>query len=369
MNALDLFLLALKGVLVASLPLVLVWAVRGGDRLWRLAVLTAFLTFDLIVFGGFTRLTDSGLGCPDWPGCYAKANPLLALTDIRNAEALLPDGPVTVFKAWIEMLHRYLAMGVGLLIVIMMVMSWWRARAPRALRQPTRPGLATALFVLVCLQGAFGAWTVTLKLQPVIVTMHLLLGMLLLAVLVWHALLLDTGQTVVPPAAALRPLVLGGTLLLVVQIALGGWVSTNYAVLACNDWPLCQGRIVPDMDFANGFHLWRELGRTADAAFLPFEALTAIHWTHRNFAWPVFIVLGWLAWRAGPIPGLTRPACWLGALLVLQAGTGIANILFSWPLLVAVLHNAGAAALVVVLVVLNYRVHAAARAATVPAVS
>lgn len=374
MDAVNLFLLAVKGLLVASVPLAMVWAARGPDKLRRLAWITVFFTFDLIVFGAFTRLTDSGLGCPDWPGCYAKANPIAALADIRAAEAAMPGGPVTVFKAWIEMLHRYLAMGVGLLIIAMMVLAWRRAWQ----RGGARPWLATALFGLVCLQGAFGAWTVTLKLQPAIVTMHLMLGMLLLALLTLQAARLDTvfsassaalpaaptasADGLTPPAwRALRLLAAFGLFLLALQIALGGWVSTNYAVLACADFPSCQGSLVPEMDFRNGFDPWRELGRTSArgsdgaAGYLPFAALTAIHWVHRNFAFVVFAVLGLLAWKSARVPVLRPLTRGLGILLLAQFVTGIANIVFDWPLVAAVLHNAGAAALVLVLVMLNYR--------------
>ncbi len=352
MDAGDLILLGAKGVLVAMVPLALVWSARGSDKLLRLAWVTVFFTFDLIVFGAFTRLTDSGLGCPDWPGCYARANPIAALSEIRAAEAAMPDGPVTLFKAWIEMLHRYLAMGVGLLILVMMVLAWrnyWRGQ------QAAKPWLASALFVLVCVQGAFGAWTVTQKLQPVIVTIHLLLGMALLALLTWQAMRLAPGRVGAAYVPGLRGLAAWAGLVLVMQIALGGWVSTNYAVLACNDFPLCQGELMPAMDFANGFHLWRELGRSADNSFLPYPALTAIHWVHRNFAWLVLAIVGALAWRAARSPALRGLARWLAALLIAQVLTGVANVVFDWPLVAAVLHNAGAAAMVMVLVMLNYR--------------
>lgn len=354
MQILDLFWLAIKGLAVASVPLAFVWTARGGpEKLQRLAWVTVFFTFDLIVFGGFTRLTDSGLGCPDWPGCYAKSNPFSALADIRAAEAVLPDGPVTLAKAWIEMLHRYLAMGVGFMIIVMVILAWQaRHRLTTA-----RPGFALGLLVLVCLQGAFGAWTVTLKLQPIIVTMHLLLGLLLLALLTAYASGFELRRLSRTPSVALRAWAMGAGLVLIVQIALGGWVSTNYAVLACSDFPLCQGEWIPHMDFEQGFYPWRSLGQTADGGFLPFAALTAIHWTHRNFAWLVFVILGVFALQAMRYVDLRRTAIILMTLLVTQFITGISNVIFDWPLLAAVLHNAGAAALVAVLVVLNYRIN------------
>ena len=170
--------LAILGLLVAAIPLCYVWVKADADRFRKLVWVTLFLTFDLILFGAFTRLTDSGLGCPDWPGCYGQSNPVAATAPISQAQAAAPSGPVTFTKAWIEMIHRYLAMGVGVLIMTLMAASW-SARA--AIRRS--PWAATWLFALVCVQGAFGAWTVTMKLMPVIVTIHLLLGVLLLCAL------------------------------------------------------------------------------------------------------------------------------------------------------------------------------------------
>jgi cytochrome c oxidase assembly protein subunit 15 len=216
----------------------------------------------------------------------------------------------------------------------------------------------------VCVQGAFGAWTVTLKLQPVIVTLHLLFGMTLLALATWLAgredHLLHPSPALAPADAVkmrrLRPLAWLAGAVLLVQLALGGWVSTNYATLACNDFPLCQGQIVPEMDFQHGFTLWRELGKTAAGHYLPFSALTAIHWVHRNFALVVVLVLGLAAWRAWRLPGLHGTARKLALVLLAQACTGIATVFFSFPLAIAVLHNAGAALLVLLVTMLNYKV-------------
>jgi cytochrome c oxidase assembly protein subunit 15 len=314
------------------------------------------------VFGGFTRLTDSGLGCPDWPGCYGEANPFLAHTHIAAAEALMPTGPVTKMKAWIEMIHRFLAMGIGFMIIGLMIASWLRAR--RSQGRTGSPWLPTVLFLWVCVQGAFGAWTVTMKLQPVIVTLHLLFGMALLALAVWQG---GREDRLLHPAPAmvssdtlklrqLRPLAWLAGAVLLVQLALGGWVSTNYATLACTDFPLCQGQIVPEMDFQHGFTLWRELGKTAAGHYLPFSALTAIHWVHRNFAIVVVLVLGLAAWRAWRLPGLHGTARNIALVLLAQAFTGVATVFFSFPLVIAVLHNAGAALLVLLVTMLNYKV-------------
>jgi heme a synthase len=352
--------LAIKALILAAIPLSLVFVARGDDRYRRLAWVTVFFTFDLIVFGAFTRLTDSGLGCPDWPGCYGEANPFLAHADISAAEAAQPTGPVTVVKAWIEMIHRYLAMGVGVLIITLLViaMRLWRQTAlPRY-----HPALPIALLIWVCVQGAFGALTVTLKLQPVIVTSHLLLGMGLLAMLVWHATRQsESGPTLIAASsadapAALRALALIALGLGFVQIALGGWVSTNYAALACGGFPLCQGAVVPAMDFEHGFTLWRQLGMTAGAEYLPFNALVAVHWVHRLFAIVVVTVVGLTAWRATQIAASADIGRWLLWLIALQFLSGISTVVFNWPLALAVLHNAGAALMVVLLTILNCRV-------------
>jgi cytochrome c oxidase assembly protein subunit 15 len=348
--------LGVTGLLAASLPLAMVWISADANKYRKLVWAVVFLTFDLIVFGGFTRLTDSGLGCPDWPGCYGLANPFLAHEQISAANALMPTGPVSVAKAWIEMIHRYLAMGIGVLIMALMAKAWLQWRRNRS--DAFAPALPTALFLFVCLQGAFGAWTVTMKLQPVIVTIHLLLGMGLLALLTWLG---GREDYLVKPqlpggdAAGVRPLAIASAVLLAVQIALGGWVSTNYATLACTDYPLCGGQVVPPMDFEHGFTLWRELGKTAAGHYLPFAALTAIHWVHRNFALVVVAVLGWTVWRAWPHAALRSTARNIAILLAVQFCTGLATVFLSFPLAIAVLHNAGAAALVVLVTMLNYK--------------
>ena len=348
-----LLLLALKGALVAAVPLAYVRFSRDPHKFRKLAWVTAFLTLDLIMFGSFTRLTDSGLGCPDWPGCYGHSNPLSAGEPIRAAETALPSGPVTMTKAWIEMIHRYFAMGVGLLIIILAVQSWTRWRRERG----RSPWLATAALAWVIAQGAFGALTVTMKLQPIIVTIHLLGGVGLLALLAWLALCEGDVVHVRAPhsATVLAVMALAAVLL---QIALGGWVSTNYAVMACPDFPLCQGQFVPPMDFAHAFTLWRPLGMTGGGEAIPFQSLVAIHWSHRLFAVVVILVLGALLWQAWSAPGLKGLARGLLVLLFLQFATGMSNVVLQWPLLLAVLHSGGAAMLVALLVTLIYRLRA-----------
>jgi len=341
-------LLALAALL-ALLPLTVVWLrARGASPRARLAALTAitlFLTFDLIVFGAFTRLSDSGLGCPDWPGCYAAASPLGARADIHAAQTAMPTGPVTWSKAWIEMIHRYLAMVVGALILVMAVASTvWRRRLPHAVAWP----LATLAWVIV--QGLFGKYTVTLKLYPAVVTAHLLGGLVLLALLTVQHEAYRQRPLAVPRALAVAALVA-----VFVQAALGGWVSTNYAVLACTGFPACTGQWWPAMNLAEGFTVLRELGRADHGGLLTHDALVAIHMAHRLFALVAAGLVLWLAWRLALGPATRVHGLVLLALVAAQVASGAANVVFQWPLAAALAHSAGAAALVGVLVSLVVR--------------
>lgn len=350
----------LLGIVIALGPVAWVgWRHRGsarGHRLQALTVLTLFLTFDLVLFGAFTRLTDSGLGCPDWPGCYGSASPVGARADIAAAQEAMPTGPVTHGKAWVEMIHRYLATGVGVLIIVLTVATWlqWRrARADSTVSPPVMsPWWPTFTLVWVCLQGAFGALTVTMKLFPAIVTLHLMGGVVLLALLCVQAVRHTQAVRGVQPAALAAPLRLGVLVtgaLVALQVVLGGWVSTNYAVLACTTFPTCQGSWWPVMDFAQGFQLWRPLGLLQDGSHISFAGLTAIHYAHRLVAYGVLLALAWLAWRLHRATALRLQARWLAGLALLQLATGLSNVVLGWPLLAAVLHTGGAAALVVVL--------------------
>jgi cytochrome c oxidase assembly protein subunit 15 len=334
---------------LALLPLLWwLWRHRGqtpASRHRALAMLTLFLCFDLTLFGAFTRLSDSGLGCPDWPGCYGQTSPLGAAAQIQQEQAALPSGPVTHSKAWIEMLHRYWAMVVGVLIIGLVLSAW---------RQPDRRLrlLAAATLVWVCVQGAFGAFTVSMRLFPAIVTLHLLGALLLLVLLLlqWRQ---SSRQSIPQPltmAARQQPLAWAAVALLAAQIALGGWVSSNYAVMACSDFPTCQGSFWPDMNFAQGFELWRDLGMTASGRPISFAALTAIHMVHRGMALVVVGLLLTLAWQLSRTPGGRQPARFLMGLTGLQVATGLGNALLGWPLLAALLHTGGAAALLLTLV-------------------
>ena len=342
----------LLGVVIALGPLAWVWLrnrnAAPAQRLRVLTWVTLFLTFDLVLFGAFTRLTDSGLGCPDWPGCYGSVSPVGAKALIASAQEAMPTGPVTLSKAWVEMIHRYLATGVGVLIMVLAAVSWVERR-----RLAVSFWWPTATLFWVCLQGAFGALTVTMKLVPAIVTLHLLGGMALLALLRAQAVayeLSELGSTGRMALSALARRVLIAVFGLVwLQIALGGWVSTNYAVLACSDFPTCQGRWWPVMDFSHGFTLWRELGMTHAGDGLPFAALTAIHYVHRLSAYLVLAGMGWLAWLFWQTPATRRIAKGLLLLAAWQFTSGLTNVVLDWPLLAAVGHTGGAAALVILM--------------------
>lgn len=289
----------------------------------RLALAAVGLTFIVVVVGAYVRLSDAGLGCPDWPLCYGKP---------------IPDEPDA--KQWKEMTHRWLAGSLGILLFALLIAAWRTRQSPR---------LATAIAALVVFQATLGKWTVTMLLKPAIVTSHLAGGMTLLALLVWYYLeRLGAGN----PAYRLRTPAVIALIVVSVQILLGGWVSANYAALACPDLPLCLGQAVPPMDFANAFHVVRELGRTDEGELLPATALTAIHWTHRMFALVVLAIVGWAAWRTSHHSRALGGV--VAALLVLQFGIGVANVVFSVPLPLAAAHNAGAAALLAALVVLNF---------------
>ncbi|CAM5792526.1 heme A synthase [Ottowia pentelensis] len=349
------------GLAVALGPLAWLWLRHRGaapaTQLRALTLLTLFLTFDLVLFGAFTRLTDSGLGCPDWPGCYGHMSPVGARDHIEAAQSAMPTGPVTHGKAWVEMVHRYLATGVGVLIIVLCLATWlqWRRarRAAGAAPAAVSPGWPLLTLLWVIAQGAFGALTVTMKLFPAIVTLHLLGGVGLLALLTMQA---ERYRQAGDAGAAetlgrgLRALLWLTAVAVGVQLALGGWVSTNYAVLACSGFPTCQGSWWPPMDFAQGFELWRPLGEQGDGGLLSFAALTAIHYTHRLFAYLVFALLLALVWglhRAGALPRQRRA---LLGLALLQFVTGLSNVVLGWPLLAAVVHTGGAAALMTVLV-------------------
>ena len=291
-----------------------------------LSLAAVALAFVVVVMGAYVRLSDAGLGCPDWPFCYGKPLP----AEIADQDALA--------KAWKEMGHRYLAGTLGLLIAALFFLAWRRRRSA---------ALASALLAVVAFQATLGMWTVTMLLKPAIVTAHLLGGMATLALLAW----LTAGQRVPVPAPGMRALRAAAAIALaavVVQIALGGWVSANYAALACPELPFCPGAT----DFGNAFHVVRELGQTADGGLLSLDALRAIHWTHRLFALVALAAVLFAAVRAWRLA--RRLAVTVALLVLLQFALGIANILVGRPLMLAAAHNAVAALLLLALVVLNF---------------
>lgn len=296
------------------------------------------LAFVVIVVGGCVRLSDAGLGCPDWPTCYGHPLP----SQIADPGALA--------KAWKEMGHRYLAGTLGLLIFLVAALS---------VRNRRSAGLALALAAVVVFQATLGMWTVTMLLRPAIVTAHLIGGMTTLALLIW-LFLREGAYPPAPQAAPLRALAGASLAVVAVQIVLGGWVSSNYAALACPDLPGCMGRVFPPMDFADAFHVFRELGRTGEGELLPFAALTAIHWTHRMFALVAFVVAGLTGLKVlrTPLRGFGVAVL---SLLILQVSLGVANVAFGLPLPLAAAHNAGAALLLASLVVLNFFVFGGVR--------
>ncbi|HSD36594.1 MAG TPA: COX15/CtaA family protein [Rhodocyclaceae bacterium] len=318
----------------------------------KLAFLSLLLAFFVVVLGAYVRLNDAGLGCPDWPGCYGQLSPHHAQDAIQAAHAADEHGPVSMHKAWKEMIHRYFASTLGLLSLVMAVLAWRRWRS-----QGVSPGQLFALFGLICLQGAFGAWTVTLKLMPAVVSTHLLLGLTTLGMLTWISQR-ESGAARHAAGTRLALAARVALVLLILQIALGGWVSTNYAALACPDFPTCQNGWLPAMDFPSAFQLFRELGRTATGQLLSGAALAAIHWSHRVGAVLVgsyLLVFGFRLMRHEALRGL---AVLLMIGVIAQIALGVSNVVFALPLAVAVAHNAAAALLVVITVSINFRLRA-----------
>lgn len=301
------------------------------------------LSFFVIALGAYVRLSDAGLGCPDWPGCYGHMTVPEQAHEQAAAAQAFPDRPVEAHKAWKEMIHRYAAGTLGLLILAIFVRAW--RQTERTALSPLAP---TLLLGTVVFQAALGMWTVTLLLKPVIVSAHLIGGMTTMSLLLW----LFCRQTSAPLEAP-RGLVRWAwcaLALVALQIALGGWVSSNYAALICPDFPACRGEWLPDTDFQLGFQFHRELGRTAAGELLPASAMTAIHLTHRLGALTVLLVVGSFALALRTHTHLRGVGNTLLTILALQITLGISNVVLSLPLPVAVAHNAGAALLLATLV-------------------
>lgn len=327
----------------------------GSPLFFRLSLGTALLTLCVILLGVFVRLSDAGLGCPDWPGCYGRMLVTEALADPAAAEAAFPERPLEVGKAVKEMVHRYLAGILGLAILGLAVIAWRRRHDPEM-----RLGLPFALVGLVIFQSILGMWTVTWLLKPLIVVAHLLGGFATLALLWWLVLRqMEWPRRIRLPerTGGLKAFAVAALVVVVLQVSLGGWTSANYAALACPDFPTCQGEWWPEMDFQEGFTLWRGIGVDYEFGVLENEGRVAAHVGHRIGALVTTAVLAalvtWLLVSAG-LGGLGLIGLAVGGLLAVQVLLGIANIELQLPIGIAVAHNGVAAVLVAALVTLNY---------------
>lgn len=313
------------------------------------------LAFLVIVLGAYVRLSDAGLGCPDWPGCYGKILAPTSAKDVEAANAVFPERPVETGKAWKEMVHRYFASLLGLFIISMAFIAF------KNRKQESQQVLLPAFLVaLVIFQGMLGMWTVTLLLKPAIVTMHLLLGMLTFALL-WlvslKALNLKIEPTERQVGGLLKVWAVLALVVLYFQIALGGWTSTNYVAMHCWDFPTCQGKWLPEMDFAEGFTLWRGLGTNYEGGVLSNAAGVAVHFSHRMGALLTFFmvsVLGVFTLFAVKSRVIKITATLVILLLLTQLSLGVANVLMRLPIPIAVSHNGVAGLLLIALVTLNY---------------
>ena len=322
-----------------------------GRMKWfrRAAFGATLLCAVVVVVGAWVRLTNAGLGCPDWPGCYGHIHPAQAAAQAEEINAANPERPFDYQKAINEMVHRYIVGALGLIVVGLAVFSVLNRRDPAQPR--VLPWLIVALLVL---QALLGMWTVTLLLKPLIVTLHLLGGLTTVSLLWWLAL---------PPArrelkAAERPVrrvAIVGLVVLIAQVALGGWTSTNYAAAACPDFPTCQASFWPPMDFRNGFILWRGLGIDYEGGVLDAPARVAIHYTHRLGAYVAAIVLSLVvvgAWRRGQSAAAKFAAAAVAAAVVLQISIGMNLVWRGFPLWLGTAHNAGAVLVVLATVAL-----------------
>jgi heme a synthase len=356
-----------------------------------LAVITCLI---LTTFGAFVRLSDAGLGCPDWPTCYGKLSWPKA-DDVASANAAFPERPVEHHKTWPEQVHRHIAAGLGVLVLALCLLanhiqrrSLWPIIAGTALigsavalyivKQSMLSGVAMVLgeliligsaigtygvarwmivtLALISFQALLGMWTVTLLVKPAVVTAHLLGGFSTLGLLLWNLLMQRGGKSGYQrqPAIARKFLMLSAGVLLL-QITLGGWVSTNYAALACPDFPTCKGQWWPESNFKEGFVLWREVGVNYEGGVLDAPARTAVHLTHRFFAIIAALVLGLLGASALLKRPLAGPAGALLVTLCAQIALGISNVVFALPLWMAVAHNGVAACLMCALIWLAWR--------------
>jgi cytochrome c oxidase assembly protein subunit 15 len=325
--------------------------VRPGEQtlnqtIHRLAMIAAIVAFCVIVLGAWVRLSHAGLGCPDWPGCYGQLTWPGAVQEVETANQAFPERPFESNKAWREMVHRYLAGSLMILVLIM----WWKCwRGPQFNHQFR--ALATTLLILIIFQALLGMWTVTLKLKPIIVMAHLLGGLTSFSLILW-LMFSSRRQYADKPSLKVRKMrgpIITAILVLGMQIALGGWTSANYAALACPDVPMCTGQWWPDTNFREGFILWREIGVDYEGGVLDQPSRVAIHLTHRIGAVVTLLVLLTLAFRVNRISRLRTGGQILMSLVLAQFTLGILNVALYLPLPNAVAHNAGAALLLATL--------------------
>jgi cytochrome c oxidase assembly protein subunit 15 len=317
-----------------------------------LLLLGVLLALGVVALGAYVRLSDAGLGCPDWPGCYGTLTVPQSEAAITRAQTAYPTNTIVVGKAWREMIHRYFAGTLGLLVLAIFLLGWTAKREIKCSAWTT-----SFLLVLIAFQAMLGMWTVTMLLKPAIVSAHLIGGMMTLALLTWLAHRhWGLSSVSIVKSYQLRIAIRLALLILILQIFLGGWTSTNYAALACTDFPTCHGMWLPEMDFKDAFHMVRELGQGANGGALTLASITAIQWTHRLGALITFIYLGILAFKILKYWQLKRLGLILLFVLCAQISLGIANLLLHLPLVLAVAHNFTAGLLVIILVTLNSKI-------------
>ncbi|MDC0976790.1 COX15/CtaA family protein [bacterium] len=311
------------------------------------------LALCVVVFGAYVRLTDAGLGCPDWPGCYGTLTVPESVAAIEEAQANYPNSIIDKGKAWIEMIHRYIAAILGLMILSLAFLAFKNKNHINV-----RPSLVYGLLGLVIAQGMLGMWTVTELLMPIIVSLHLLGGMTTLGLLTYitHRHWGSVSDTLITLKPISQKLIRFSLVILFIQIFLGGWTSTNYAALACTDFPTCHGELIPPMDFSNGFTLWRELGMTAQGDALTLQALQAIQWIHRIGAFIFVSYFLYIIYLMSKFKSCNLYRNLLVIVISFQFIIGVLNLLLHLPLALATMHNLGAALLVIITVIINSRI-------------
>jgi len=328
-----------------------------SQRFFRLALFSALFSFLLIALGAWGRISEAGLGCPEWPGCYGRLFAPLTAQELNEARRFFPRQPAEEERMLKETLHRYFSGALGILIIRLAWLGWQLKKRVRK-QQVLIPALVA---VLVFTQVALGILTVKLQHKPLIAMLHMSTGLTILGLLWWVVLREQRFWRPVNAAApvlrALRPRAFLGLLLVAAQLALGGWVSANYAALACPDFPACQGSYWPEMDVANAFTLWRSIGIDYEGVLLDLPATTAIHMSHRVGAGILLLYLGILAIRTirlGARDRLCRYGLLVLVLLLAQVTLGIITVLTHLPVVVAVAHSTLGAFLLLSLITLNH---------------